>query len=248
MRQVVALAILSCGAFVNNALWSAEPRLAANFGKLPLSFEPNRGQTDKQATFIARGSGYSLFLTPDGAVLSLRGTSPLRITFVGSKSGGRLEGAESQLGTSNYFLGNDPEKWVTNVPHFGKVKRLNVWDGIDAVYYGQQGNLEYDLVVAPNANPAQIRLRFKGHKRLRLDHNGDLVIEMPHGELRQLAAVFYEGLEGQRKPVKGRYVLHSANEVGVFVEQYDKCQTLVIDPALAYSTYLGGSGSTRLTQ
>ncbi len=236
LKQFLLLAlILTVGA---TAAWGG-----GAFGKLPMSFEPNLGQTDPEVKFLARGPGYTLFLTADGSVLSLRGSSPLRISLAGANIAAAIEAAEPLGGKSNYFIGNDPSKWVTDVPQYGSVRRTGVWSGVDMVYYGSQGRLEYDFRVAPGADPGQVRLRLAGHTGLRVDRNGDLAIQLLGGEVRQLEAVIYQEQDGgRRSPVRGRYVLRGGDEVALRVEKYDRSRPLVMDPVLVYSTYLGGSG------
>ena len=196
---------------------AVEQRVRASFFKLPLSFEPNHGQTDEQVVFLARGPGYTLFLTPTEAVLALRsstkvadstpslsgssgpsgrgaqhpqGNGPerqnprdkpavLQMKLVGANPAPAMEGINEQPGKSNYFIGNDPEKWRTNVPHYGKVQYREVYPGIDLVYYGsEQGQLEYDFIVAPGADPANIRMNFEGAEQIHIDENGDLVVHL----------------------------------------------------------------------
>jgi hypothetical protein len=228
----------------------AEPRLVEAYGKLPLSFEANQGQTDRQVKFLSRGSGYSLFLTGNEAVLSLRKSNSngkrqmakgvaqgfprprrdgahsnpavlpglfagpeahengaafpayfrtptaefthsapandcggkdlekpqglkgepcatqatdalLRMKLVGANPNPRIVGMDELPGKSNYFIGNDPKKWRTNVPNYARVKYANVYPGVDLVYYGNQGRLEYDFVVAPGADPCAITLELE---------------------------------------------------------------------------------------
>ncbi len=142
-------------------------KLSQNYGQLPLRFEPNRGQTDKQVRFLARGPGYGLFLTENGAVLRLRASScdrtencsgsVLRLNLLGARTPDSIAGRDEFAGTSNYFVGNDPAQWRTQVPNYARVEYDEIYPGIDVVYYGQQQQLEYDFVVAPQANPNLIR-------------------------------------------------------------------------------------------
>jgi len=237
----------------------AKPVLAQNYGKLPLSFEANQGQTDPHVRFTSHGNGYSLFLTDSEAVLALgkaakktaagkhpENTGPektdvVRMHLAGANSGLHVTGKDPLPGTANYFLGNDPSKWHTNVPTYAKVQYTGVYPGIDLVYYGNQGQLEYDFVVAPNASPAFVRLHFSGAKRLRLSRTGDLTISAAHGSIAFRKPVIYQVQDGQRQPVKGEFTLSAKNEVGFNIARYDHTKPLVIDPVLTYSTYLGGS-------
>jgi hypothetical protein len=151
--------------------------LLAAYGQIPLSFEANQGQTDPQVNFLARGSGYALFLTPTEAVLSLQ-KDVLRMQLVGANANPRVAGVDPQATTSNYFVGNDPSYWRTNVANYGKVEYQAVYPGIDLVYYGNQRQLEYDFVVGPGANPGVIQLSFQGAQNLTLDAQGDSELDI----------------------------------------------------------------------
>jgi len=222
-------------------------RVNAAYGKLPLYFEANRGQTDEQVRFLARGSRSMLFLTPSEAVLAFthRGVSRtvLRMTFIGANPEPSVVGAEELPGKANYFIGSDPVKWRTNVSTYAKVRYKNVYPGIDLIYYGNQRQLEYDFVVSPGADPKRIRLGFQGADKLEVDAQGDLVLHTATGVIRQRKPVIYQEVEGARREIAGGYVLEGARRVGFRVAAYDAHRPLVIDPALFYSTYLGGSDS-----
>jgi hypothetical protein len=256
----------------------AKQRAAASYVKLPLSFEPNQGQSDPQVKFLSRGRGYALFLTGSEAVLSLRKPSGqpthnrapkpqsrqsqskpsapavLRLDLVGANPGASVKGLEELPGKSNYFIGNDPKKWRTNVPTFAKVKYENIYPGVDLVYYGNpsaDGGLEYDFVVAPGADPGRITLRVGAHRDapLRIAPDGDLVVQAEGGEVRFQKPIVYQPMTDDPKPqapnrklLEGRYVLLADNQVGFEVPSYDKAKPLTIDPVLKYSTYLGGGG------
>ncbi len=231
-----------------------QSRLRQTSLKLPLSFEANRGQTDQQVQFLARGSGYSLFLTNSGAVLRLRNTnceplkncpaqeSVLQMTLIGATAPTQVTGREELTGKSNYFIGNDPSAWRTNVSRYAKVEYHGIYPGIDVVYYGQQQQLEYDFLVAPGANPAAIRLDFQGAQSLRMEANGDLLLRTASGEVRQHKPVAYQIYHGQRRAVEVAYGLDK-QQVRFRLGAYDRSQPLVIDPVLVYSTYLGGTAS-----
>lgn len=246
----------------------SRPRIAAAYGNLPLSFEANHGQTDSQVNFVSRGSGYTLFLTPTEAVLALRKTaSPpkhatdtmpttmepeatestppavLHMKLVGSNPAPQVEGVDELPGKSNYFIGNDPKKWRTNVPQFRKVRYRGVYPGIDLVYYGtNHRQLEYDFIVAPGADPNTIRLAFDGADQLTLDDRGNLIVEIEGNEVVLRAPFVYQESESTRQTISGRYVVNSEHQIGFEVASYDVSEPLIIDPVLSYSTYLGGSG------
>src|SRR5216110_1557886 len=249
---------------------AAETRVSQSYGKLPLHFEANQGQTHQDVRFLARGAGYSLFLTPTEAALTLtkqvsparkpaahgksepRGAATgtaLRISFAGANPRPRVTGLEELPGKANYFIGNDPAKWRTNVPTYAKVRYTDLYPRIDLLYYGNQRQLEYDLVVHPGADPTRIVLDIQGADRLQVDAQGDLVLQTTVGPIRQRKPVIYQEIDGVRKDIPGGYVLKGEHQVGYKVAAYDASQPLVIDPILSYSTYLGSSdeeGETRI--
>src|SRR5687768_13223508 len=141
---------------------------AARYAHLPMSFEPNRGQTAAEVRFLSRGAGYTLFLTPSAAVLALRSekapelsrTAVVRMRLSGAADDAAMEGLDALPGKVSYFKGADPKAWTAKVPTYGKVSWRDVYPGIDVVFYGNQRQLEYDFVVAPGADPRTIRLAF----------------------------------------------------------------------------------------
>src|SRR5260370_26730927 len=145
---------------------------------------------------------------------------------------------------SHYYIGDDPNKWHPNVPNYERVKFDQVYPGIDLVYYGNQQRLEYDFVLRPGAEPNQIRLAYSGADSMRLDSDGDLILNVQGKELRQRRPLVYQEIGGQRVEVAGGYELTKrTGEVRFAVAHYDRAKPLIIDPILAYSTYLGGAGS-----
>ena len=220
-------------------------QVAFVYGQLPLNFEPNQGQADPRVKFLAHGGGYGLYLTDNGAVLALHGpdqhSSIIRMSLDHANMGGVA--AQGELpGKSNYFIGNDPANWHHNIPQFSRVRYQDVYPGIDLVYYGHQGKLEYDFEVAPGAEPKQISLQFGGSQRLSLTATGDLSIVTDSGSVQLQAPRMYQRIANEDRPVAGKFVLVSDNQVAFDVAAYDRTQRLVIDPTLSYSTYLGGSG------
>ncbi len=217
--------------------------LTETYGRLPLHFEENRGQAHKDVRFLARGPGYGLYLTAGEAVLALgaKDRTVVRMALVGANADALARGLEELPGKANYFIGKDPAKWRTNVPTYAKVHYREVYDGIDLVYYGNQRQLEYDFVVAPGADPEKILLRFEGATAIKIDAQGNLVLHTASGELRQHKPVIYQEVEGVRQEIEGGYVIKDAHRVGFQVAAYDRGEPLVIDPVLAYATYLGGS-------
>ena len=213
----------------------------------PLSFEANSGQTDARARYFARTPGLAIFLTSNEAVLKMaRGnsTQALRLQWVGSRAP-HLVPEQALPGKVNYLRGNDPAKWQTDISTYGRVRYAGLYPGVDLVYYGSGQHLEYDMVVAPHADPAQVRLRVEGARHLRIARNGDLVISLADGELRQHRPIIYQVVGGKRRSISGGYVLRTNSAVGFRLGRYDRSRELVVDPTLSYATYLGGKYTDR---
>lgn len=271
--------------------------VAKAYGKQPLHFEANQGQTDPQVKFLARGPGYGLFLTPTEAVMTLEsinektslapeqvqqsrsaknplppgegrergsknglsdlktanyqpnqrneipfgspspqpsptgrgGSVPtahqpvsqlavrpepveglpttLRLKLRNANPNAQIAGIDEQPGKSHYLIGNDPSQWRKNVPNYAKVAYDEVYPGIDLVYYGNQRQLEYDFIVAPNADPKAIQMAIEGAENVSIDPDGNLILSTPNGEIRQHKPIVYQETNGQRRPIEGRYVL-----------------------------------------
>jgi uncharacterized repeat protein (TIGR01451 family) len=255
-------------------------RARSLFAGLPLFFEPNVGQgqldrADGRARFVSRGPGYSLFLGPEGAILStvsqskgdskqgdakklgsrqdvakrdasLVRVSSLQMKLAGANPNASVTGADLLPGKSNYFLGNDASQWLHSVPQFARVRYENIYPGINLVFYGNQGRLEYDFQVAPGADPAQAELEFNGAKHLQLK-DGALVIQSEGRSVQLQAPRVYQEIAGRQQPVEGRFVLRGANRAGFAIGSYDHARELVIDPILQFATYFGGSGDELAT-
>lgn len=256
------LLLMACAGSTGAAAWVNE-----SHGKLPLSFEANQGQSDRQVKFLVRGLGYGVFLTSTEAVLALSKppadptsrrvpggevaaqardevrtaeTAMVRMELVGANKKPGIMGLEPLPGKSNYLIGKDPKRWHTAVPHYAKVKYREVYPGIDLLYYGNQSRLEYDFVVAPASDPGIIQLVFRGVDTLRIDPQGDLILHTAGGEITQQKPLIYQEVKGERRRVAGHYVLDDQRRVGFKVASYDTSRPLIIDPALVYSTFLGG--------
>ena len=229
---------------------ATQAHLKAAYGKLPPTFEANQGQTDSRVNFLSRGAGYSLFLTPTKAVLSLKHgdtSNVVSMRVVGANLTSHAVGLDKQSGVSNYFIGNVPSKWHTDVPNYGEVAYEDVYRGIDLVYHGNQKQLEYDFVVAPGANTHAIRLAFDGAQSVSLDRAGNLLLHTADVGVVEHAPVVYQEVNGQHQAVAAQYVLKPNHQVGFQIGRYDHSNPLLIDPTLSYSTYLGGKANDRGT-
>ena len=255
---------------------STQRWVADQYGKLPIVFEMNSGQTDHRVKFLSRGSDYTLFLTGQEAVVALkvqkeaktaarksesavpslrfvarnRGESSntghidyaaLRMTFVGAKREPQLTGLEEMPAKVNYLVGNDPRKWHNSISTYSKVRYQGIYPGIDLIYRGDHRQLEYDFLLSPAADAKAIGIEFNGAETLKIDARGNLVVQVAGRKLRQPRPTIYQEIGGVRHKVSGGYVLRDARRVGFRLGSYDRHRPVVIDPVLAYSTFLSGS-------
>ena len=225
--------------------YSAGPgavKQASGFGKLPLQFEANQGQSGKAIRFLAHGPGYSLFLKPAEAVFVCSRKTPtvIKMRLVGSNPAAPMTGEEPLSGRVNYLSGSDPKQWVTNVATYQRVKAAGVYKGIDLVYYGTRSQIEYDFVVKPGSNPSAIKLAMANPAQAKIDQDGTLTLSTANGQLRWKAPVVYQtNMAGRRVPVASKYFQDSRRQIGFRIGKYDPSKPLVIDPVATYVTYLG---------
>ena len=262
--------------FAAAATWSITGAEAATVARhtLPLDFEINQGQTDPQVAFLSRGSGYTFFLTSDGAVIRLTpphsgktihptggdhastGRVPVvTMRWLGASPAPAIEGLAPLEAKSHYLIGRDPARWKRNVAHYARVRYRGLYPGIDLIYYGgvqgETQRLEYDLIVGPGADPSAVRLAVGGIESAAVDAQGDLLLKTGAGVITQRRPVIYQEIGGVRRLVDGSYVVRSfkqgRHEVGIDVASYDRTRPLVIDPELLLSIYWGGSGDDQAT-
>ena len=241
---------------------ASRAKLIQHYGLLPLSFELNVGQASPSVKYLARGGGYSVDLTERGAILRLlkgqAGKSAksnievkalptperqalLSLSLVHGKAEPTLRAEQPKNSVSNYFIGDDRSKWRSKVANYGAVRYEQVYPGIDWVIYGNPRRLEYDFIVAPQADPSQIKLQIEGADVLALDDNGNLVVKVGDETLLHLKPVIYQTTaNGDKQNIEGHYVFDH-QQVAFELGDYDHNRGLVIDPIFAYSTYLGGS-------
>jgi hypothetical protein len=262
--------VASNGVAPTGAILQASAQIEGAYGRLPLAFERNIGQTDAGVEFLARGNGYTLFITQGGeAVLSLRGgasekrpygqissvapanaaddgeQTPTTIAvitmgLVGGNERGQGVASKELPGRINYFLGSDRSTWQSAITTYSRVEYRDVYQDIDLIYYGNQHELEYDFIIYPGANPRTIALEFGGVDRLQVTGAGELVAHVGDQQIIQRAPLIYQEVEGRRRTIGGRYVLVDERVVAFDVESYDSALPLVIDPILVYSTVVGG--------
>lgn len=261
LQDVAVMPLLSNSSNHAEAQEEDRLRVEVGYGNLPLSFEPNRGQADPRVKFLSRAGNRTLWLTSDEAVLAVgRPSRPrrpdarraagvkenqiapavLRMKFVGANSSPTIEGDARQSGTINYFAGR-PDQWRTKIPTYARVRYRSLYPGIDLVFYGNNRELEYDLVVAPGADPRQIKLAVAGADEIRINDAGNLVLKTSQGEVTQEKPRIYQRKGTRLTAVAGDYVITGKDEVGFQLGSYDRRAAVVIDPVLRYSSLLGGS-------
>ncbi len=251
-------AALPALAMDNSHLRAAQQTNMVNLNRLPLVFEANEGQTNEHVRFLAHAGNYFLSLSKNEAIFSLLGHSQANHSEVPRKATSvhmRIEGAspatrimaESKLnGKVNYLWGADRSKWLTDIPTYGKVRYAEIYPGIDLVYYGHQGQVEYDFLVAPNTDAKQIHLHFSGMNKLSLDAHGSLLLDSTYGSIALHKPLAYQDVNGVRRKIDCEYKLTKKNTLEFSLGKYDKSRPITIDPILIYSTYLAGSAGNTI--
>jgi hypothetical protein len=248
------------------------PSITEKYSRLPLAFEPNAGQAEPDVRFLARGNGYAILLSQGAARLafnrvmgapldgfSLAGMRPnriqtrlrnfkvetraIRINFGGSNRSARIEAIGRLPGVSNYIIGNDRKKWRGNIPNFAKVRYRSIYPGIDLLFYGNQRELEYDLIVGPGANPAQVRLELQGSDKLQISQSGDVILHAGADHIVLHKPVVYQAVGAARRTISASYRKEGKSGLTIRLAGYDHHKPLIIDPALTYSTYAGAAAT-----
>lgn len=222
--------------------------------ELPLIFEPNKGQAPNGVDFMVQGS-CPIFLQSDAVAFVVPVThdsekpvrfSAVTLQLVNSNKKASAAGVDLLPGKSNYFIGHNSVNWRSGIPQYAKVAFRSVYPGTDLVYYGDQGQLEYDFVLSPGASPASIKFRVAGTDRVELNSTGDLLLHTAHSALKLYKPIIYQiGVNGARRPIEGEFVVNR-NDISFAVGNYDIHSELVIDPVLSYSTLIGANNSTQV--
>jgi len=241
----LALLMICLTSFTNERLPNG---VKAEKYKLPLTFEKNEGQIVSDAAYFTRGNGYALYFNSHEIVFHLQNQAEkfipyaqLKIQFAGATKNPNISGKEEQETKSNYLIGNNPEKWRTNISHFAKVSYDGLYPGIDAIFYGNQEQLEYDFSIAPGADPSNACLHFEGAKNLVIDENGDLLVSLENSKVKMNKPVVYQVIDEKQVHVNGKFILLAKDDVGFDIGVYDLSKTLIIDPVISFSSFLGGS-------
>jgi len=243
------------------------------YGKIPLYFVENNGQVNKKVSFYERGAGHATFFTAKGVTLALtkreslavkasfkkdisglkakesakHTTEAVTLSFVGANAKAKISSNEKMPGHVNYFVGNDKSKWRSNIPTYGAVIYKDVYKNIDVKFYGNNKNIEHDVIVRPGGDFSNVKFAYRGIKGLSLTETGDLEVTLNHGKIIEERPVIYQVVKGKKVSVDGTYKILKGEDgtftYGFNVASYDRTKDLVIDPVLVYSTYLGGNNT-----
>jgi len=244
------------------------------FDMMPLAFTENHGQWDDCVKFRANARGATMWYTTDGVYYQFTRRIPkdntslaekqrmpcdradiepdsieqlmIRASFVGANPDPAIVGHDKMGYKCNYFIGNDPDEWHTDVPNYKAVVFKDVYAGIDLKYYGNGMQMEYDFIVSPGADPNQIMVQYDGAESISVNDEGELVVETDWGTVTEMRPYVYQLDASGCIPIQGRYVLFTDNTFGFDLgDRYNPVLALVIDPVLSYSTYVGGIGTDK---
>lgn len=238
-------------------------RAAPAYARLPAGFEVNRGQVDGRIKFLSHAAGYTLALMDGGVVLEgnpagrapsgghggVPSAAPRRVgdrvdsmllRFDGANPRARIVGLQRLPGTVNYFIGDDPRRWRTDISTYARVEYRDLYPGVSLVYSGTAFGIEGRWLLAPHARAGRIGVTVAGG-RLRVTGGGALVISGAAGRFTIAAPRAYQSAGGKRRSIAVRYVIRGARRFGLHLGAYDARSLLIVDPVLGYATYLGGS-------
>lgn len=266
MRSTIFWKFILVGCLLLNAPFihaSGSSRAVGYGAGKSICFTANQGQWDDQAKFRAAVGKATIWLASDGIYFRfLRDQSPsgmtthvaesrlpgaietltIKASFIGANAHATISGIDALAYKCNYFIGNDPDQWQTDVPNYRAVLYEQIYDGIDLKYYSNNGQVEYDFVVAPGTDISQIKIRYEGALSIARSAAGQLKIETDWGEIIEELPLIYQIENGLQTKIAGDFVLEDANTFGFVLENYDPSLPLIIDPTLEYSTYYGGTG------
>jgi hypothetical protein len=211
----------------------------------PLSFQPNLGQEASRVRFTSNGPGYRLLITDQDATIRLqkpgdKSPSNLRMTLLNGQTASAISSSDPLSIRNNYYIGNDSREWITDVPGFGKVHLRDVYRGVDLVYYGNEGQVEYDFIVAPGSDPRKIAMVFEGAQSLHTKPNGDLELSLGGGHVVLKRPITYQERDGRRLIIPSSYVVDNNRHVRFNLGSYDSQLPLIIDPTISILEYLDG--------
>lgn len=227
---------------------SSRLKAAEYLAKRPLSFIENRGQTHPSVRFEVRAGTHTVFFTPQETVFATfpendgkRTGEALRIKFPGASPNPTVSGLDRLSANYNFFTGNDPANWKTDVPTYSSIAYKNLYKGVDLIYRDSKGKIERDFVIAPGVSPSVISMKYEGAKKVRIGGEGNLVVETDLSVLTESKPIAYQEIRGERIEVTANFKLARDGSVGFEVGSYDEGEPLVIDPIFGFSTFVGGN-------
>src|SRR6185312_13314460 len=249
MRNLFLLATALCLPISLHAQQSVATS-AIRLRGLPISFEENHGQVDSQVRYLAHAGHVTIYFTPSETVLTLLShdsqkrsdISVLQLKWIGANPHAQIVAEHPLPGKINYLIGRDRSQWHTGIPTYERVRYHGLFPGVDAEFYGKEGEIEYDLVLAQGVDPGKISFTPDGARSVTLDSNGDLVLGLEHGQVLQRKPMVYQEENGTRRLLSAHYVIHRDKTVSYEIAGLNPRLPLVIDPTLAYSTF-ASSGS-----
>jgi uncharacterized repeat protein (TIGR01451 family) len=223
-------------------------RIQEAYGRLPLYFVENRGQVNDSVKYYEKGVGHTAYFTWDGITFVNRDGVSAALTPVNGNGSAHIVASEPRTGKIHHFLGNDPGKWVKDVPTFGTLTYREIFLGVDLSFYGNNNRMEYDIIVKPGADPKSVKFEYAGIEDLSVNEKGNLLVRLAGGDTmeQEKPFIYQENENGERIPVEGSFEVLENKEgrfsYGFRLASYDPARPLVIDPAITYSSYLGGTG------
>lgn len=232
-------------------------------------FIENKGQWDEQALFMSKHGNVNFWITKDGVTYdyyvierdqefvkpdgspnmdhfgkTTKYYGHVIITkFLNANKTIKIEQNDKKEGIYNYLLGNDPNKWITEVPLFGNITLKNIYDNIDISYFFKDHKIRYDFIVHPNADPTKIRIKFDGQTTLAITPQGDLLVGTTVGDVIHSKLYAYQRTGTSEQKIECRFKIEEGNIVSFEVGNYDKNKELVIDPTFIFSSYFGGNNT-----
>lgn len=238
---ICLIAALFWSAGAHAASIANAPKKGLRVDELPLVFEPNVGQATASSMYLSHAGAAELGFSQQSFSLRLpraAKSSTLSIVLLGANQEARPVPMDKEQGESNYLLGSSPSQWKTHIPNYGRISYIGIYPGIDLVFYGNRGQLEHDFTVEPGTDYRQIRMQYKGARKLAVSADGDLHVQMETGEAILRAPRIYQNIDGGQQQVPGRFKLIGKDEVSFDLGRFNRALPLIIDPVLDWSTYL----------
>jgi hypothetical protein len=221
---------------------------SVNQAHIPTTFEQNNGQSSDSVQYLLRNNNHSFKFNVKGFSISKTHQNsqakPINIEIIDGAPQS-ITGVGKVKTQSNYFIGKSKSQWITNVPHFEKIKYQEIYPNIDLVFYlTEKEELEYDFVVHPGGKVEDISLRLNGVDNISLSNNGSLSLAGADVNIAKSAPVIYQWINEQKKFLAGRYILTGQELAFSIDEPFDETRPLYVDPIISLSTYVGDESSS----